>query len=92
LLRFSTKGGIQDVKVVPPFKVTLQFNRLAMPFGNINIYLRESFQFSFVTVLKISPLWKPEIYLFRHFESLSLRISMKKILFNFSPKNDDAGT
>jgi len=30
-------------------------------------YFRGSFQFSIVTVKKISPLWKPEIELFRHF-------------------------
>jgi len=32
-----------------------------MPLGNIKIYFRGSFQFSIVTISKISPLWKPEI-------------------------------
>jgi len=35
--------------------------RPAMPLGNRKKYLRVSFQFSIVTIEKISPLWKPEI-------------------------------
>jgi len=36
-------------------------NRPAMPFANRKISFRGSFQFSIVTIQKISPLWKPEI-------------------------------
>jgi len=44
--------------------------RPAMPFGKT--YFRGSFQFSFVTISKISPLWKPDIQLFRHFPKLKI--------------------
>jgi len=40
---------------------TLTHFRPAMPFGNRKIYFKGSFQFSIVTIEKISPLWKPEI-------------------------------
>jgi len=49
-----------------------------MPFGNRK--KKGSFQFSIVTIQKISPPRKPEISLFRHFPKLELRISMEKIL------------
>jgi len=39
----------------------LTHQRPAMPFGNRRKYFRGSFQFSLVTIKKISPLWKPEI-------------------------------
>jgi len=41
---------------------TLTQNRPAMPFGNRKKYFRGSFQFSVVTIQKISPLWKPKIW------------------------------
>jgi len=43
-----------------------------MPFGNGKKYLRGSFQFSIVTIQKISPIWKPEIQLFRHFSKIKI--------------------
>jgi len=48
-------------------RLRLQMRRLthyrpAMPFGNRKKYFRESFQFSIITISKILPLWKPEIY------------------------------
>ena len=42
--------------------IKLTLYRPVMPFGNGKIYFRGSFQFSFVTIKKISPLWKPKIY------------------------------
>jgi len=36
------------------------------------IYFRGSFQFSIVTIETISPLWKPEILLLRHFPKLGI--------------------
>jgi len=61
-----------------------------MPFGNRKKYFRGFFQFSIVTILKISPLWKPEIQLFRHFLKLKIAYFNGKILstslkLNFTP-------
>jgi len=39
--------------------ISLTPNRPAMPFGNRKKYFKGSFQFSIVTISKISPLWKP---------------------------------
>jgi len=50
-----------------------------MPFGYRKIYFRGSFQFSIVTIQKISPPWKPEIQLFRHLK-LSIAYFRRKIL------------
>jgi len=59
--------------------------RPAMPFGNRKNYFRGSFLFCIVTMQKkLSPLWKPEIYLFRHSQSLKLRNLMGKNPSNFS--------
>jgi len=55
-----------------------------MPFGNIKIYFRGSFQFSIVSILKISPPWKPEILLFSHFLKLKIAYFYGKNPFNFS--------
>jgi len=44
----------------------------AMPFGNRKFYFRGSFQFSIVTIWKISPLRKPEFFLFRYFPKLKV--------------------
>jgi len=55
--------------------------RPAIPFGNRKIYLRGPFQFNIVIILKIPPLWKPEIKLFRHFPKLEIAyFNGKKIL------------
>jgi len=52
-----------------------------MPFGNRKKYFRESFQFSIVTMQKISPPWKPKIQLFSHFPKLKIAyFNGKKIL------------
>jgi len=61
-----------------------------MPFGNGKKYFRRSFQFSIVTIKKISPLWNPKNFYFGIFQSLKFRILMKKILpislnLNFTP-------
>jgi len=44
----------------------------------------ESFQFSIVTIKKISSPWKPEISLFRHFPKLKIAYANGKNPFNFS--------
>jgi len=43
-----------------------------MPFGIRQICFRGSFEFSIVTILKLSSLWKPENYYFRHFSKLKI--------------------
>ena len=54
-------------------------------------YFRGSFQFSIVTVEKISPFWKPEIKLYFDIcQRLKLRLSVEKFLLislkqNFTP-------
>jgi len=55
-----------------------------MPFGNRKIDLRVSFQFIIVAIKKISPLWKPEISLFRHFPRLKIAYFNRKKNFHFS--------
>jgi len=62
--------------------------RPAMTSGDRKKYFTGSFQFSTVTIYKIYPLWKPEIYIFRHF--LKLKTALEKILsislkLNFTP-------
>jgi len=65
--------------------------RPAKPSGNRKTYFRGSFQFSIVTISKISPLWKPELYLFSNFSKLAIAyFNGKKILLislklNFTP-------
>jgi len=56
-----------------------------MPFGNRNICFTGSFQFSIVAIKKISPLWKPEIYLYRPFPKLKIA---HLIFFSISLKLD----
>jgi len=55
-----------------------------MPFGKGEKYLRGSSQFRIVTISKISPLWKPEIQLFRHFPKREIAYFNRKNPFNFS--------
>ena len=52
----------------------------AMPFGNRKVYFIGSFQFSIVTIQKISPRWKPEIELSRHFPKFKSAYFSGKIL------------
>jgi len=54
-----------------------------MPFENRKKYFRGSFQFSSVTIQKISPLWKPDIELFRHFPKLKIAYLIGKNPSNF---------
>jgi len=66
-------------------RIFLSFNPLppSDAFGNRKIYFRGSFQFSIVTIQKISPPRSPENLIFNYsgiFQSLKLRISMEKIL------------
>ena len=58
--------------------------RRAMPFGNRKIYYRGSSQFSIVPIWIISPLWKSEIYLFRHYQKLKIPYFKGKSPFNFT--------
>jgi len=55
-----------------------------MPFGNRKIYFRRYFQFSIFIIKKISPLWKSEIQLMRHFLKLKIAYFKGKNPFNFS--------
>ena len=57
-----------------------------MPFGNRKFYLGGSFQFSIVTIQKMSPLWKPEILLFRHFPKLKIAYYGGKEIISISLK------
>jgi len=68
--------------VAQKFKLT--HYRPAMPFGNRKKYFRGSFQFSIVTIQKISSPWKPEILLFRHFPKLKIAYFNGKNPFHFS--------
>jgi len=43
-----------------------------------------SFQFTIATIKKISPLSKPEIYLYRHFQKLKIAHFDVVVFFNFS--------
>jgi len=54
-----------------------------MPFGNRQKYFRGAFKFSIVTIQRISPPWKPEIELFRHFPKLKIAYFNGKNPFNF---------
>ena len=58
--------------------------RPAMPFGNRKKYFRASFQVRIGINQKISPIWKPEIYSFRHFPKLYIAYFIGKNPFNFS--------
>jgi len=58
--------------------------RPAMPFGNRKKYFRGSFQFSIVTIQKISLPRNLKFDYLGIFQSLKLRISMGKNAFNFS--------
>jgi len=55
-----------------------------MRFGNRKKYFRGFFQLSIGTISKISPLWKPEIELFRHFPKLKNAYFNEENTFNFS--------
>jgi len=58
--------------------------RPAMPFGDRKKYFKASFQFSIVTIYKISPLWKPKIEKFRHFSKFEIAYFNGKNPTNFS--------
>jgi len=70
--------------------LTLTHNRPTMPFGNRKIYFTGSFQFSIVTISKISPSGDLKFNYLGIFQSLKLLILMEKILsisrkLNFTP-------
>jgi len=73
---FEEKRRIHDT-------YSLTHYRPAMPFSNRKIYFIGSAQLSIVTI-KISPLWKPDIYLFRHFLKLKTAYLNGKSPFNSS--------
>jgi len=52
-----------------------------MPFGNGKKYFKGFFQFSIVTIQKISTPWKPEIKFFGHFLKLKIAYLDGKIQF-----------
>jgi len=60
-----------------------------MPLGNRKKYFRGSFQFSIVTIQKISPLKKYKFNYLGNFQSLKMRFLMEKIL-SISHKLDSA--
>jgi len=54
--------------------------RSAMPFGKRKTYFRGSFQFTIITIQKISPPGNMKFNYLCIFQSLKLRISKEKIL------------
>jgi len=86
VILFSARISVNDYDLVSGLlSSVLTHYRPAMSFENRkNKYIRGSFQFSIVTMQKISPPWKPEILLFRHFPKLKIEYFNEKNPFNFS--------
>jgi len=88
---FQTLKHVMDFLCEQKSNQLSTHERPAMPFGNRKKYLKGSFQYSIVTIQKISPPRKSKVSLFRHFRKLKIAyFNGKKILSiylkpNFTP-------